>query len=110
MVYELIISLPFSPELRGMQGIHLVRDGGLFNDTYRIELDKVIVDSWTYTRSDDVHNCSSNGDCRRCPMNKNIEVEHLELSPMRSKTKLVYERYCGHQIGSIFTDWEQVAH
>lgn len=107
MVYELVISLPYSHKLRNMQGVHLVRDGGLSNDTYKVELDKVIVDSWTYTEHSS-HECIGNGDCRRCSNNLDMEVEHLELSPMRSKTKLVYERKCGHTIGSVFTDWAQI--
>lgn len=107
MVYSLIIELPYSIELRAMQGVHLRKDGGLYNDTYELELDKLIVDSWTYTKSYP-HECVGNGDCKRCSQNLDMEVEHLELSPIRSKTKLVYERKCGHTIGSVFTNWAQI--
>lgn len=109
MVYSLLIDLPYSPALRRMHGVHLVKDGGLSNDTYEVELDKVIISSWTYTESEP-HECYNEAqDCNRCSQNLDVEVEHLEISPIRSKTKLVFERHCSHQIGSVFSNWYAVA-
>jgi hypothetical protein len=107
MVYSLLIELPFSPQLRRMNGVHLVKDGGLSNDTYEVELDKLVVDSWTYTENFP-HKCVGNGDCLRCSNNIDMEVEHLEISPIHSKTKLVYERRSGMTLGSIFSNWAQI--
>lgn len=108
MVYSLIVELPFSPQLRRLNGVHLVKDGGLYhNDTYELELDKLVVDSWTYNECFP-HKCVGNGDCNRCSENIDMEVEHLEISTIHSKTKLVYERRSRMTLGSVFGNWAQL--
>lgn len=98
----LVIELPFNYKFKHSQGVHLVKDGGLYNDTYEIETDKVEIDRWVEIR-ESVHNCVSNGDCYRCEMNDRMEYHYISFRTDRGEFTFV--KHISDTIGSVFTDY-----
>lgn len=49
------------------------------------------------------------GDCPRCACNNGVDINTIEISPIQSKEKLVFERSASHQIGSIWGNWYVVS-
>lgn len=104
----MIVELPFSHALRSMQGVHLIKDGGLYNDTYELEESKLVISRWTVTE-EDPHNCISNGDCNRCPNNLRTHHKYMEVSTNTGKTVIRYHCQSGDRAGEVFGDWEQIS-
>ena len=103
----MIIRLPYSHALRSMQGVHLIRDGGLYNDTYELEEPKLVISRWTVT-DEYPHDCVSNGDCANCPNNLRTHHKYMEISTKVGKTVIKYHCQSGDKDGDVFSDWEQV--
>lgn len=44
-------------------------------------------------------------DCSRCSENTAVTIETIQISPLKSKEKIVFERFVSHQIGHIWSSW-----
>lgn len=100
------IELPFDFNFRHSQGIHLVKDGGLFhNDVYDVEEDKVDIEKWTEVH-ETVHDCISNGDCRRCTVNDRVEFNYISFTT--DKGTFTFVSSINDQLGAIPTDYAMV--
>lgn len=100
------IELPFDYAFRHSQGVHLVKDGGLFsNDIYDIEEDKVDIREWNEIH-ETVHDCTNHGDCRRCAVNDRVEYTYISFTT--NKGTFTFVSSINDQLGAIPTGYTMV--
>lgn len=94
----IIEPLPYVKELDDEVGIQYN------DDCIEVNIKKFIVDEWVET-TETVHDCVSNGDCKRCSMNDKVMYHYLVINSIKGKTVHTFERHIADQLGSVWSNW-----